>query len=98
MLDRRSLGRKFIELLAAPLSGDLAESFEGFLGDAGELPRFLHHSQPRSLQVLPEARRGLGLSLLRSGQVTDGKAALAQYLQLKPDAADAKAIQALLAN
>ena len=46
----------------------------------------------------PEARRGLGLSLLRSGQVTDGKAALNEYLQLKPDASDAKAISALMAN
>lgn len=59
----------------------------GFYGDA-----------IRAGSTVPEARRGLGLSLLRSGQVTDGKAALAQYLQLKPDAADAKAIQALLAN
>lgn len=46
----------------------------------------------------PEARRGLGLSLLRSGQVTDGRAALNEYLRLKPDASDAKAISALTAN
>jgi beta-barrel assembly-enhancing protease len=46
----------------------------------------------------PEARRGLGLSLMRSGQVTDAKSALTEYLRLKPDASDAKAINALLAN
>jgi Tfp pilus assembly protein PilF len=46
----------------------------------------------------PEARRGLGLSLLRSGQMTDGKAALDEYLRLRPDASDAKAISALMAN
>jgi predicted Zn-dependent protease len=46
----------------------------------------------------PEARRGLGLSLMRSGQATEAKAALSEYLRLKPDASDAKAITALLAN
>jgi Tfp pilus assembly protein PilF len=46
----------------------------------------------------PEARRGLGLSLLRSGQAVEAKAALTEYLRLRPDAPDAKAINALLAN
>jgi peptidase M48-like protein len=46
----------------------------------------------------PEVRRGLGLSMLRSGQLVDGKAALNEYLRLKPDASDAKAISALVAN
>jgi len=46
----------------------------------------------------PEAKRGLGLSLLRNGQVTDGKAALTEYLRMKPDASDAKAISALVTN
>jgi predicted Zn-dependent protease len=46
----------------------------------------------------PEVHRNLGLSLLRSGQATDGKAALAEYLKLKPDASDAKTIHALMAN
>jgi TolA-binding protein len=46
----------------------------------------------------PEARRGLGLSLLRSGQATDGKAALNEYLKMMPEASDAKAISALVAN
>jgi len=45
----------------------------------------------------PEARRGLGLSLMRSGQVTEAKSALTEYLRLRPDASDAKAIAALLA-
>lgn len=46
----------------------------------------------------PEARRGLGLSLMRSGQISEAKAALTEYLRLKPDASDAKAINALVAN
>ncbi|WFL78072.1 M48 family metalloprotease [Altererythrobacter arenosus] len=41
-----------------------------------------------------ESWRGLGLSLLRDGQATEGKAALRQYLELAPDAPDA----ALLAS
>jgi len=44
----------------------------------------------------PEAHRNLGLSLLRSGQATDGRSALTEYLRLKPDASDAKTISALL--
>lgn len=43
-----------------------------------------------------EVHRGLGLSKLRSGETTDGKAALAEYLKLSPDASDAKTISALL--
>jgi predicted Zn-dependent protease len=46
----------------------------------------------------PEARRNLGLALLRSGQTTDGKSALSDYLRMKPDASDAKAISALITN
>ena len=46
----------------------------------------------------PEAKRGLGLSLLRNGQITEGKAALTEYLRTKPDASDAKAISALVTN
>lgn len=46
----------------------------------------------------PEVQRGLGLSLLRNGHASQGKAALSEYLRLKPDATDAKAISALLAN
>lgn len=46
----------------------------------------------------PEVHRDLGLSLLRSGQPAGAKQSLEQYLRLKPDAGDAKAISALLAN
>jgi beta-barrel assembly-enhancing protease len=46
----------------------------------------------------PDARRNLGLALLRNGESTQGKAALEDYLRLSPDATDAKAISALLAN
>ena len=44
----------------------------------------------------PEVHRHLGLSLLRSGDVTPGRAALSKYLSLKPEAGDAKAISSLL--
>jgi predicted Zn-dependent protease len=40
----------------------------------------------------PEAHRGLGLALLKTGQATAGQQALRRYLELKPDAADAKLI------
>ena len=46
----------------------------------------------------PEARRNLGLALLRGGNVAEGKAALAEYLRLQPNASDANAISALLSN
>lgn len=45
---------------------------------------------------LPEAHRGLGLSLFKTGERTRGQAALATYLELKPEADDAKMIQLML--
>lgn len=39
-----------------------------------------------------EAHRGLGLALLKTGQAGSGQQALRRYLELKPDAADAKLI------
>ncbi len=39
-----------------------------------------------------EANRGLGLSLLKTGQAGAGQAALQRYLELKPDAPDARLI------
>lgn len=39
--------------------------------------------------ALPEAHRGLGLALLKTGRRNEGQAALRQYLKLKPDALDA---------
>jgi predicted Zn-dependent protease len=45
-----------------------------------------------------DARRNLGLALLRTGQVNEGKQQLAEYLKLSPGASDAKAIAALIAN
>lgn len=44
---------------------------------------------------LAEARRGLGLALLRAGQLDEGRAALADYLKMKPDAGDAAMIAML---
>lgn len=46
----------------------------------------------------PEAERGLGLSLMRSGQLNEAKDALSDYLRKRPDASDAKAISALIEN
>lgn len=45
---------------------------------------------------LAEAQRGLGLSLIKSGRRDEGQAALARYLALKPDAADAAMIGMLV--
>ncbi|WP_422342985.1 M48 family metalloprotease [Parasphingorhabdus sp.] len=45
---------------------------------------------------MADAYRGLGLSQLKTGQRTDGQAALAQYLALEPDASDAPMISMLL--
>jgi hypothetical protein len=47
--------------------------------------------------VLPEARRGLGLALIRSGDDLNGRAALAEYLKMKPDAGD-RSMMAMLAG
>lgn len=47
--------------------------------------------------VPPEAHRGLGMALLRSGASSEGQAALQEYLRLRPDARD-KAMIATLAG
>ncbi len=47
---------------------------------------------------LPEAQRGLGLALLKTGRASEGKAALSRYLVLKPDAPDAAMIGILTAK
>lgn len=44
---------------------------------------------------LPEGHRGLGLALIKTGRLHDGQSALRRYLQLKPGAADAGAINML---
>lgn len=45
---------------------------------------------------LSNAYRGLGLSLIKTGNPSEGQAALAKYLALKPDADDAKMITLML--
>lgn len=47
--------------------------------------------------ALPEAHRGLGLSLMKTGRPSEGQAALRRYLALKPDASDASMIGLLVA-
>jgi predicted Zn-dependent protease len=42
--------------------------------------------------ALPEAHRGLGLALMKTGRRSEGQAALRQYLQLRPDASDSSMI------
>jgi beta-barrel assembly-enhancing protease len=86
----------------------------GWTGDLlfarGELHRA--RATPRDLQLAsqfyrdakgagysnPDLDRNLGLSLLRNGQTEEGRAALTSYLTAYPNASDAKAINALLAN
>jgi len=46
--------------------------------------------------TMAEAYRGLGLSLMKTGQRTDALAALRKYLELKPDAGDAKLIKMMI--
>lgn len=45
--------------------------------------------------TLPEAQRGLGLSLIKTGRRTEGQIALRRYLELKPNASDASMIRML---
>lgn len=45
---------------------------------------------------LADAHRGLGLALIKSGRPSEGQAALRKYLQLRPDASDAKMIAMLI--
>lgn len=45
-----------------------------------------------------EARRGLGLALIRSQQGEQGRVALREYLRMKPDASDASLISTLAAD
>lgn len=46
--------------------------------------------------AMADAHRGLGLSLFKTGQRADGKAALRRYLEIKPDASDANMIRMML--
>lgn len=87
---------------------------EGWTGDLlfarGEL--FRQRANPRDLATAadlfrqaitkgygaPEIHRELGLSLLRNGDQNEGKAALQQYLSLKPDATDKGVIEMLVAK
>lgn len=46
--------------------------------------------------VDPLAHRGLGLALIRTGQVADGRAALADYLKLRPGCEDAAMLRSLV--
>jgi hypothetical protein len=43
-----------------------------------------------------EAHRGLGLSLMRARVIEEGRAALARYVSMRPEASDASMIQALI--
>ena len=47
-------------------------------------------------ESLAEAHRGLGLSLFKTGERTRGQVSLARYLELAPDADDAKMIKMML--
>lgn len=58
----------------------------------------LYREALRAGYIAADAYRGLGLSLLRSGEAAGGKEALGEYLKLKPEAGDAKLIQTLIAE
>lgn len=47
--------------------------------------------------TLPEARRGLGLALLRTGQTEEGRRMLREYVAMKPDAGD-RAMMVMMAG
>lgn len=86
----------------------------GWTGDLLFARAELHRtrSNPRDLQLacqfyrqakeagytLPDLDRNLGLALLRNGQAEEGRTALQAYLTARPDASDAKVINALMAN
>ncbi|HUD95117.1 M48 family metalloprotease [Sphingobium sp.] len=63
---------------------DLAQAAE-FYGKAVEMD-----------PSLPDAHRGLGLSLIKAGRRTEGQVALRRYLELKPSASDAGMIHMLV--
>ncbi len=48
--------------------------------------------------ALAEAQRGLGLSLVKTGRVAEGRTALKRYLELRPQAADAAMIGMTIAS
>jgi len=65
-------------------------------GDLDKAAGFYRESIARGT-TLPEARRGLGLALLRGGASDEGRSALVEYLKMKPDAGD-RAMIAMLAG
>jgi beta-barrel assembly-enhancing protease len=46
----------------------------------------------------PEVHRNLGLALIRSGNASEGKMSLREYMRLLPNASDASVIQTLIGN
>lgn len=48
--------------------------------------------------ALPSAYRGLGLSLIKTGRASEGRAALQRYIELKPDASDAAMISMTISS
>ena len=48
--------------------------------------------------TMPEARRGLGLSLIKTGRISEGRAALRTYLTLWPEAPDKAMINMTIAS
>lgn len=72
--------------------------FRGRADDLKAAARFYQEATAGTgADVVPEAWRGLGLSLLRSGSPSEAKVALDTYLKLKPDASD-RAMIAMLAG
>jgi beta-barrel assembly-enhancing protease len=64
-------------------------------GEAGDMDQAITHYQKATgfPDALPETHRGLGYALLKQGKTDAGKAALQQYLILKPTAVDRAMIE-----
>jgi beta-barrel assembly-enhancing protease len=80
----------------APLFFARGELYRG-RGNPRDLTRAVeYYAQAVGLDpTLAEAHRGLGLSLIKTGRRSEGAVQLRRYLELKPDASDAKMLNML---
>lgn len=93
LLSNLAAGQWSSELLYA--RGELCRS-RGAPGDFEKAAEFYREAIAQG-SALPEARRGLGLALLRAGSAEDGRKMLKEYVAMKPDAVD-RAMMAMLAG
>lgn len=95
-------GSGYVNRLPTKKRDNKVSVFDWSLGTGVANPRDLvnaaeFYSKAISMDAgLASAYRGLGLSLLKTGQTSEGQAALRRYLLLKPDASDAKLIRMMI--